>query len=150
MEPGRVMGLDVGSVRTGVAISDALQMMALPHTVVQEPSLDKTIQALRKLVEELQPVRIVAGLPLDQAGQHGPQAEKVLRFLDRLRAVVEVEIVTEDERFSTAEAERMLIGAQMRRNKRKQVVDKVAATHILQTHLDRLAAQRRAQDSSQT
>ncbi|MBI2434381.1 MAG: Holliday junction resolvase RuvX [Candidatus Hydrogenedentes bacterium] len=134
---GRIMALDVGDVRTGVAVTDPLQMIASPHSVVREKSLAAAVDAVARLTAELEVVLIVAGIPLNREGQRGPQAEKVLRFLELLRAKVEVEIVTQDERFSTAEAERMLIGADVRRGKRKQVVDKIAATHILQTFLER-------------
>ena len=135
---GRIVGLDVGSVRIGVAVSDPLGIMALPHSVITRTSIDQDLIAVRDLVTSLEAVRIVAGLPLNQEGKPGPQAEKVIEFLDRLREVVNVEIVTQDERFSTAEAQRMLIGANVSRKGRKKVVDKVAAHYILQTYLDRL------------
>lgn len=131
------MALDVGDVRTGVAVTDPLQMIASPHAVIQEKSLAATLDKLEALVTELEPIVVVAGVPLNQHGERGPQAEKVLRFLEQLRKRVQVEIVTQDERFSTAEANRTLLAANMRRDKRKQVVDKVAATHILQSYLQR-------------
>lgn len=143
MEPGRIMALDVGDVRTGVALSDPMQMIASPHSVVREPSLEKTIAALAQLIQETEAIRVVVGLPLDRAGQPGPQARKVQGFIERLRTVCPVEIVTQDERFSTAESQRALIAADCSRKKRKQVVDKVAAAHILQTYMDRQAAAQR-------
>ncbi len=135
---GRIVGLDVGSVRIGVAVSDPLGIMALPHSVITRTTLEADLDAIRKLAAEVEAVRIVAGMPLNQEGKQGPQAEKVTEFLNRLREVVGVEVVTQDERFSTAEATRMLIGANVSRKGRKKVVDKVAAHHILQTYLDRL------------
>jgi putative Holliday junction resolvase len=105
--------------------------------VIARTSLEQDLEAIRRLVAEVEAVKIVAGMPLNQEGKPGPQAEKVSEFLDRLREVVGVEIVTQDERFSTAEATRMLIGANISRKGRKKVVDKVAAHHILQTYLDR-------------
>jgi putative Holliday junction resolvase len=77
------------------------------------------------------------GLPLDQNGEIGPQAAKVLAFVETLRELLDIDIVTQDERFSTAAAQRALIDANMRRKKRKSVIDMVAAQHILQTYLDR-------------
>ena len=142
-EPGRIMALDIGDVRTGVAVTDPMQLIASPHAVVQEKSLAATLDALAKLVNALEPVLIVAGIPLNQHGERGPQAEKVMRFVEQLRQRISVEILTQDERYSTAEAQRSLIAANMRRDKRKQVVDKVAATHILQAYLERRAAQAR-------
>jgi putative Holliday junction resolvase len=143
VELGRILGLDVGDVRTGVAVSDPLQIIASPHAVVPMASLDAALAELGKIIAATEPVRIVAGIPLNQEGKEGPQAAKTQVFLDRLRAVTNVPIVTQDERFSTAAAERMLIAADVRRKKRKQVVDKVAATHILQSWLDRQAYERR-------
>lgn len=142
-DPGRIMALDVGDVRTGVALTDPLQLIASPHCVVQEKSLAATLETLARIIQDYEPVMIVAGIPLNQHGERGPQAEKVLRFLEQLRQRVTVEIVTLDERFSTAEAQRSLLAADMRRDKRKQVIDKVAAAHILQVYLERQTAQRR-------
>ncbi len=134
---GRVIGLDVGNVRIGVAVSDPLRIIAQPHSVIKCSSPRNDIEAIRKLVLETEAVRVVVGLPLNQEGKTGPQAEKVLAFIEQLRAVLDVEVVTQDERFSTAAAQRMLIQANVSRKGRKQVVDKIAAHHILQTHLDR-------------
>jgi putative holliday junction resolvase len=135
--PGRVMGLDVGDVRIGVAVSDPLGIIAQPHSVIKCSSPEQDIEAVRALAAELGVLRLVVGLPLNREGQPGPQAEKVLAFVERLRAVVNVEIAMQDERFSTAAAQRMLIEADVSRKGRKKVVDKIAAHHILQTHLDR-------------
>lgn len=134
-----MVGLDVGDVRIGVALSDPMGIIASPHSVIETRSPKKDAEAIGDIVREQEAVRIVAGLPLDREGNVGPQAEKVLAFLDTLRGVTDVEIVTQDERYSTAAAERMLIGAGTRRKKRKKVIDKIAAAHILQTYLDREA-----------
>ena len=142
-ELGRVLGLDIGDVRTGVAVSDPLQIIASPREVVPSASPDILLARVQELVRETEARTVVVGVPLDQHGNRGPQAEKVISFVERLRAVVDIPVVTQDERFSTAEAQRMLIAADVRRAKRKKVVDKVAAAHILQTYLDRLAADRR-------
>ena len=134
---GRILGLDVGDVRIGVAVSDPLGIIAQPHSVVKCSGLNNDIAAVAGLVMETEAVRVVVGLPLNQEGKTGPQAEKVLTFIEQLRAAVNVEIVTQDERFSTAAAQRMLIQANVSRKGRKQVIDKIAAHHILQTYLDR-------------
>ena len=135
---GRILGLDVGDVRIGVAVSDPLCIIAQPLTVIQVKSLAEDLEAVRAIVQEREVVRIVVGLPLNREGLPGPQAEKVLAFVEALRPVVGVEVVTQDERFSTAAAQRMLIEANVSRKGRKKVIDKVAAHHILQVHLDRL------------
>lgn len=141
-ELGRIMALDVGDVRTGVAMSDPLQTIASPHGVLQDDASGTVLAKVVQLVRDYEPICIVAGLPLTKQGETGPQAQKVQAFVETLRQQVAVPVVFEDERFSTAAAERMLISADMRRKKRKQVVDKIAATHILQLHLDRRAFQR--------
>lgn len=134
---GRVMALDVGDVRIGVALSDPLGIIAQPYSVIQCESPDADIAAIRKIVDEMGVVQIVAGMPLNQHGERGPQAEKVAAFIDRLAPVAGVPIDTQDERFSTAAAQRMLIEANVSRKGRKKVVDKIAAQHILQVYLER-------------
>lgn len=134
---GRVLALDVGDVRIGVASSDPLRIIASPHTVITRTTLDKDLQALCDVIAEREAVRVVVGLPLGIDGTPGPQAGKVLEFIEQLRGVTSVEIVTQDERFSTAGAQRMLIEANVSRKNRKKVIDKIAAQHILQIHLDR-------------
>lgn len=141
-ELGRILGLDIGEARTGVAVSDPLQIIASPHGVVNATDPGKAVQEIARLVEELGVVRIVAGLPLDREGGVGPQAEKTLAFLDRLRAAVDVEILTQDERFSSASAQRTLAAANVPGRKRKKSVDKIAAALVLQTYLDRQATAR--------
>ncbi len=136
---GRIMALDVGEVRTGVAVSDPMRIIASPHTVVPMQPAEKAWAQFEALLEELEPVSIVVGIPLDQRGEQGPQARKVLDFVEQLRARTDIDIVLQDERFSTVAAERTLRQAGARGKKRKQVVDKVAATHILRTYMDRKA-----------
>ena len=135
---GRIVGLDVGDVRIGVAVSDPLRLIAQPHSVITRAEPEKDVAAVCTLIGQTEAVRVVVGLPLNREGKPGPQAEKVLQFIEQLRAATTAEIVTQDERFSTAAAERMLIAADVRRKKRKGIVDKIAAHHILQTHLDRI------------
>lgn len=135
--PGRIMALDVGEVRTGVAVTDPMQIIASPHSVVQEKSLDATLQKVVQLITDLEPVLLVVGIPLDRTGKPGTQADKVFRFIELLGQRISIPVVHQDERFSTAGAERMLINANMRRNKRKGVIDKIAATHILEDYLQR-------------
>lgn len=136
---GRMIGLDIGEARTGVAVSDPLGMIASAHDTVQMSDPKTDALAVKKIVDEQEAVRIVAGIPLDQNGEIGPQAEKVLAFVEEIKAVTDVEIVMQDERFSTAAAHRNLIEANMNAKKRKKVVDKVAAQQILQLYLDRQA-----------
>jgi putative holliday junction resolvase len=140
---GRIMALDFGNVRTGVAVSDPLQMIASPHSVIEARSTEELLDALHPLFTELEPVTLVIGMPLDQHGGKGPRAEKTLAFVEVLRERLDIPVAVQDERFTTVEAERMLTEARVRRKKRKQVVDKIAAAHILQSWLDRQASERR-------
>lgn len=136
------MALDVGDVRTGVALSDAMQIVASPHVVLTEtpgPGLATQIAAMAR---EEEAVAVVVGLPLRQQGDRGPQAEKVLAFCAMLGEELALPIVLCDERFTTVSAERSLIDAGMRRKKRKGVVDKVAAAGILRHALDQAVGAR--------
>jgi len=99
-------------------------------------------EAVAREIRSLSPVLIVAGMPLDHNGQPGLQAKRVESLIMRLRELLEVEIVTQDERFSTAEANRVARDMNARGKKRKGKVDQIAATLILQTWLDRRVSQR--------
>ena len=137
MTTGRIIGLDVGDVRIGVAVSDPLGSMALPRPFLQRRNEADDIAKVRALMEETGADRIVVGLPLNQHGDAGPQAERVLRFAKRLTEELGVNVDTQDERYSTASAERTLVAANVRRKDRKTRVDSMAAQHILQTYMDR-------------
>ena len=114
--------------RIGVAVSDPLGIIASPYSVITRTELGKDLEAVATIVTDREAIAVVAGIPLDREGKPGPQAQKVLEFIEQLRGVVSVEIATQDERFSTAAANRMLIEANVSRKGRKKVVDKVAAT----------------------
>jgi putative Holliday junction resolvase len=137
MDEGRIMGLDVGDVRTGVALSDPMRIIAQAHSVIDASSPPEAADAIRAIVEEQGVVQVVVGLPLNQRGERGPQADKVLAFVDMLREKLSIEVCTIDERFTTAGAERSLIAAGVKRKGRKKVIDKLAAQQILQTYMDR-------------
>lgn len=141
-EHGVIVGLDIGDARTGIARSDALQMLAFPHVVVKAATESEMVTAVADEIKRIGPVLVVAGLPLNQHGDSGLQAKRVQSILARLRAVIDVEIVTQDERFSTAEAQRVAQQMQAGRKARKGKIDKIAATLILQTWLDRRASRR--------
>jgi putative Holliday junction resolvase len=142
---GPFLGLDVGEVRIGVAHSDSLGILASPHSVIRTQSSGVDAAAIAALARELGVVRVVVGMPVDRMGQVGHQGQKVLRFVETLRTATDIDIVTQDERFSSAAAERVLREANMRRDKRKAAIDKVAAQQILQSYLDRLANERKRQ-----
>lgn len=133
------MGLDVGDVRIGVALSDPMGMIASPHSTIDVSDIDADLAAINAIVNENDVQRIVVGLPLNQNGEVGPQAEKVLAFIGQLRAQCSIEIHTQDERFTSAIVERALRGTKAKRKKGKGVVDRMAAQQILQSWMDRAA-----------
>ena len=132
----RILALDVGDQRIGVAVSDAIGLTAQPVTVVQRQSAAKDLDAIEALRVQRQAEKIVVGLPLTLRGEQGPQAKKVVAFAEALRQKTGVAIELVDERFTTAQAQRVMLDADASRRKRKQVIDQVAAQLILQSYLD--------------
>ncbi len=132
----RILGLDVGDARIGVAVSDPLEVIAQPLASVKRISVRRDVESIKRLVEENEAGKIVVGVPKTLDDEVGIQAQKVLDFVESLGKALEIPIVLWDERLTTAEAERALIEADMSRRKRKKVIDKVAAVLILQGYLD--------------
>ena len=132
----RSLGLDLGDRRTGVAISDPQGLLAIPLTVISNKDQDATMVDILKLAEQYQVKRIVIGLPYSLDGNLGRQANKVKAFADKLSQHAEFDIQLWDERLSTKAAERLMLEAGTKRDKRKQHRDAVAATFILQGFLD--------------
>ena len=130
--------MDVGEVRIGVAFSDPLLLSAHGYGAIERSSDEEVLRRIAELVEERKVERIVVGLPLTLRGEVGVQGEKVRRFVEMLRATVNVPIVEWDERLTTAAAERLLRDLGMPGRKRRKVVDQVAAALILQSYLDML------------
>jgi len=133
----RVLALDLGSTRVGVAISDPTGMIGQSLTVISRRSWDQVIGEVATLIRAHRVDRVVVGLPLHLDGREGDGAAQARRFADRLRGAAHVPVVLEDERLSTAEAERVMLEADVRRSVRRARRDAVAAALILQRHLDR-------------
>jgi len=132
----RLLGLDVGDKRIGVALSDESATLATGLQTIERVGPRKDPKAIAALVREHGVSEVVVGLPRRLDGEVGPQAQKVLAFMDDLRAVVKVGVVPWDERFTSVIAQHALIEGGMSRHDRKAVVDKVSATLILQNYLD--------------
>lgn len=134
----RKVALDVGDVRIGVAVSDMLGITANPReTYVRKgKTFEDDINYFVKYAREEDADAFVIGLPMNMDGTEGPRAEVTREFGDALKEASGLQVIYIDERLTTVSAERMLIGADVRREKRKQVIDKVAATIILQSYLD--------------
>jgi len=137
--PGRILALDVGDARTGVAVTDPSQTIVSPHAVVRQPSREKAISAILDLVAALRPVLIVSGLPLLESGEEGPQARRVRNFMELLAARTPVPVVFEDERYTTLAADEVFHAAAGKGRNRRDVIDMIAAAQILNGYLERRA-----------
>lgn len=133
--PGRVLGLDLGDVRIGVAISDDDRRLAVPLGTIHTGA-PADLKAIATLVDDHAAAVVVIGLPLSMTGDHGPAAAKAGSFADALRSFLRVPVELHDERLSTVEAERALRQAGVGGRERRSVVDRSAATVILQAWLD--------------
>ena len=134
----RLMGLDVGDKTIGVAVSDLLMITAQGVKTIKRTSIKNDINELKKIIDEYKVTKIVAGVPKMLDGSIGIQGEKVLNFLEKLRKHIDLPIELEDERFTTTISERMLIEADVKRKKRKEVIDKLAAVQILSSYMQRI------------
>lgn len=135
----RILGLDVGTKRIGIAISDELGWTAQGIMTLHRSNGQSDLGEIRDIAREYGVEKIVVGLPRNMNGSLGPQAEMTLGFAQELREILGVPIITWDERLSTVEATKMLIRADLSRKKRKRKVDMTAAILILQSYLDSLA-----------
>ena len=134
---GRILGIDVGTKTLGLAISDETGTIALPLEVVHRVGMRRDIERLAAIVAERDVTQAVIGLPLEMSGERGTMADEADAVADALSARCGITVHRWDERLTTVAAERMLIEADVSRKRRKQVVDKIAATLILQGWLDR-------------
>jgi RNAse H-fold protein YqgF len=134
----KVVGLDVGDVRIGIAVSDILGMCANPRESYIRKNDEDDFKYFTALAKAEGADTFVVGLPINMDGTEGKRVEVTRDFAERLRAFSGMNIVYQDERLSTVSAEKMLIEGNVRREKRKKVIDKVAACIILQSYLDKI------------
>ncbi len=135
---GKLLGLDLGTRTIGVAVSDGLRYTATPLETVRRTKFTADAARLLELIAENQAVGLVLGLPLNMDGSEGPRAQSTRAFARNLAQKTELPMAFWDERLSTSAVTRMLIDADTRRDRRAEVVDKLAASYILQGFLDRL------------
>jgi len=135
----RIMGLDVGVKRIGIAISDPLGWTAQGHSVLHRTKMNRDMEVLQQICREYEIEEIVLGYPLNMNGTVGPKAEEIKEFGKTLAEYLQLPISYWDERLSTVSAQRHLIAADVSRQKRKDVIDKLAAVNILQAYLDRIS-----------
>lgn len=132
----RILGLDHGTKRVGVAVSDEMHMIALPlEYIAPEPFAD-FLARLKEILREKEIELILIGMPRNMDGSYGPAALKVQEFAAALKDAVAVPLKLWDERLTTTQAQKFLIQGGMRRDKRKEKVDQTAAAILLQSYLD--------------
>lgn len=133
----KIVALDIGTVRIGVAASDIMEIIASAYTVYKRKDFKNDIKAIADIINSLQAGQVVIGLPLKMDGTEGQSVEMARSFGEELSNLISAPIVYQDERLSTVTAQKILIESGMRREKRKDKVDSLAATIILQTYLDK-------------
>lgn len=133
----KIVALDIGTVRIGVAASDIMEIIASAYTVYKRKDFKSDINGIAKIINDLQAGQVVIGLPLKMDGTEGQSVTMAKDFGEELSKFISVPIVYQDERLSTVTAQKILIESGMRREKRKDKVDSLAATIILQTFLDK-------------
>jgi len=131
-----LVGLDLGEKRVGVARSDESETIAEALATLTYKTKEDLLNQLRPIFHDLRPEKVVVGLPETAEGERGPAAQKVAAFADWLKEHLPGEWILWDERFTTVEAERILLEADLSRKKRKGIRDRLAAQRILQRYLD--------------
>lgn len=132
----RILALDLGTKRTGVALSDELKMIAQPLEFIPTEPFAEFLARLKEILRDKEVELILVGLPRNMDGSYGPAAMKAKEFAAALRDAVAIPIRMWDERLTTAQAQRFLIQGGVRRKKRKEKVDQTAAAILLQSYLD--------------
>lgn len=138
----RTLGMDLGTKTLGLALSDKLGIIANPYKTLRYNDIDELVSEVKSLIDELKVEDLVLGYPKNMNNTLGEAVERTLTFKEKLEASVNKTVNLVDERLSTVEAERALIGADMSRKNRKEVIDSVAASIILDTYLKRIGSGR--------
>lgn len=134
----RLMGLDYGDSRTGVAVSDLLGITAQGVESIKHTSDKQLLERLKILINEYQVKQIVIGLPLNMNSTSGQRVEKTKKFIEKLKAEFGLEVVTIDERLTTVASHRTMTELGVNKNKKKNIVDMMSAVLILQMYMDRI------------
>ncbi|MDD3656927.1 MAG: Holliday junction resolvase RuvX [Atribacterota bacterium] len=133
----RILGIDLGEKRIGLALSDALGITAQGLPTIQVQAEQEICPKIMKIIQEKKVEQLVFGLPKNMNGTLGPQAKKVQECAQKLKQLSSLPIDFEDERLSTVRAEQVLLEADTSRAKRRKVIDRLSAVIILQSYLDR-------------
>ena len=134
----RVLGIDLGTKTIGVALSDSSRLIASPMETIFRKKTNKDIDKIIEMINEHQVSALVLGYPINMDTTEGKRAQSTLSFAKEVGKKIDLPIILWDERLSTVAAEKVLIEADMSREKRKKIIDKMAATYILQGALDRI------------
>ena len=133
----KILALDIGSVRIGVAISDGLRMLAHPLTTLKWQNEQKFIAELETLVTENSSDTVVVGIPYTMKGSASEQTQRVLKLVELIKGSLDIKIDTIDERLTTKMAENMLKDVNKKASRNRHIIDQLAAVNILQTYLDK-------------
>jgi putative Holliday junction resolvase len=136
----RILAIDHGTKRMGIAVSDELKMLAHALEFITAQPTAACLARLQDLLREKEVELVLVGMPRNMDGTYGPAAQKVQEFVAALKELISVPIRTWDERLTSVQANRFLIQGNVRREKRKEKVDGMAAAILLQSYLDSLAA----------
>ena len=132
----RILAFDLGEKRIGVAVSDALNIIAQSVGTIERQGIKNDLKKIEALVKEYNAARLVVGLPLNMDGQEGRSASRAIDFVNELKKEIKIEVEMVDERLTTAQGERIFLEADVSRRKRRKNLDKIAAQLILQSYLD--------------
>lgn len=132
----KFLAIDLGLSRTGIAISDDLEMMAIPLKTIKQKNKDKLLNEIAELVKVYDIDKIILGLPVNMDGSEGESAKNARLFSEKLFAITGLEVILQDERVTTVLAHSYLNNADVKKKKKKDVVDTVSAVIILQNYLD--------------
>ncbi|MEM7007727.1 MAG: Holliday junction resolvase RuvX [Thermodesulfobacteriota bacterium] len=132
----RTLALDVGTKTIGVAVSDELGITANGVTTIQRKSLKDDLDELKSIIDEYRPQEIVVGVPYLEDGSVNERGDQILKFSEKIKSAFSIPVLYWDESYSTVNAEKKLLEADMSRKKRKKVIDKMAAVFILQEYLE--------------
>jgi putative Holliday junction resolvase len=134
----RILALDHGTKRVGLAISDEMGMIAQPLTFLPAEPIAELLEGLKKVVSEKNVEQILIGVPRNMDGTYGPAAEKARKFVEQVKAAITLPVRTWDERLTSVQANRAMIEGGLRREQRKLKADQTAAAILLQSYLDSL------------
>lgn len=135
---GRLLALDVGETTIGLGLCDASRMIASPLHTIERKKLSKDLESLKKTIDEHKVTGLIVGYPVNMDGSLGPRAQSMRTFVSSLKKQITLPVLLWDERMSTMAVERVMLDADMSRARRAEVVDKLAASYMLQGVLDRI------------